>query len=149
MTADHGMAPQDVSLLANPARHVERIGMAAIVAEPMIWLRDLRVEVERASDARTARVVVLDNDALPSGERPPLEDADVLVEARATGEVRARRVAAGRTGPDGVFGFATPSQLASDAIAVRVRADGFNPRHLRLDGHNLALDPRKVLYGGS
>jgi hypothetical protein len=28
-----------------------------------------------------------------------------------------------------------------------VRAEGFNPRHMRLDGTNLALDLRRALYG--
>lgn len=148
VTADHGMSPQDVSLRANPARHVERIGMSAVVAEPMIWLRDLAVEVECASDGRTARVLVSENDALPTGERPPLEGAEVIVEAHAPETPgQPRRVATGVTGPGGVFGFATPSDLAPEALAVVVRADGRNPRRLRLDGRNLAIDLREALYG--
>jgi hypothetical protein len=31
---------------------------------------------------------------------------------------------------------------------MAVRAEGFNPRHMLLDGSNLALDLRAVLYGG-
>jgi arylsulfatase A-like enzyme len=156
LTADHGMAPQDVALRANPARHVERIGMAAVVAEPMIWLRDLALEVERAADGRTARVIVLDGDPLPSGEHPPVEGAEVVVLAH-DGEVHAadpggsagggHRLAHGRTGPGGVFGFATPSDVASGRMGVSVHAHGFNPRHLRLDGRSLAPDPRHRLYG--
>ncbi|MBI3452901.1 MAG: insulinase family protein, partial [Rhodospirillales bacterium] len=61
-TSDHGMAAQDVSLKANPARHPERIGMKTVIGEPMIYLRDLCVEVAPANDGRTARVSVLDND---------------------------------------------------------------------------------------
>ena len=30
---------------------------------------------------------------------------------------------------------------------MAVRADGFNPRHLLLDGKNLAVDLREALYG--
>ena len=134
-----------MSLRANPARHLERIGMQAVVAEPMIWLRDLAVEVERAADGRTARVLVAENDALPSGERPALEGAQIR--AAAHGEGAVMPIAGGHTGPGGVFGFATPSELESDAIVVSVNAKGFNPRQLRLDGSSLASDPREVLYG--
>jgi hypothetical protein len=147
VTADHGMAPQDTSLRANPTRHVERIGMAAKVAEPMIWLRDLAVAAERAADGRTARVLVRDADALPSGERPVLEGGEVLVEIHEGEAARARELARGRTGPGGVFGFATPSDVPSERIAVVVRAEGFNPRRLRLDGRRLAVDLRAALYG--
>lgn len=146
VSADHGMAPQDVSLRANPTWHVPRAGLEAVVAEPMIWLRDLAVTVERAPDGRTARVLVCDNDALPSGEKPPCEGAEVVVEGHREGEAPLV-LARGATGPDGVFGFATPSDLASEQIAVAVRAPGRNPRHVRLDGQRLALNLRKALYG--
>jgi len=146
VAADHGMAPQDTSLRANPARHVERIGMAARVAEPMIWLCDLAVSVERAADGRTARVLVRDADALPSGEQPPLEGAEVLVEIHEGQAGRARELARGRTGPGGVYGFATPSDVPSERIAVVVRAEGRNPRRLRLDGERLLPDLRAALY---
>ncbi len=145
LTADHGMAPQDVSLRANPARHVEQIGMEVVVAEPMIWLRDLAVELERAADGRTARVLVHENDALPTGERPPLEGAQVRVAVH--GQGAAAPIAGGATGPGGVFGFATPSEIGSDAIVVSITAVGFNPRHLRVDGSGLAIDLRDILYG--
>src|SRR5262249_48613482 len=78
-TSDHGRAAQDAALAANPVRHPERIGMQTITGEPMLWLRDLAVEVERASDGRTARVVVCDADADESGERPPVAGAEVIV----------------------------------------------------------------------
>lgn len=146
VSADHGMAPQDVSLRANPAWHVPRAGLEAVVAEPMIWLRDLAVRAERAPDGRSARVWVFDNDALPSGERPAVEGADVMVEGHREGEAP-RVLARGTTGPDGVFGFATPSDLASAQVGIVVRSTGRNTRHLRLDGKRLALDLRKALYG--
>jgi hypothetical protein len=112
----------------------------------MIWLRDLHVEVERAADGRTGRVVVCELDALPSGERPPVDGAGVLVEAHTEGEPP-RAIARGHTGPAGVFGFPTPPEVETSRIAVAVHAKGFNPRHLLLDGTNLALDLRKLLYG--
>jgi hypothetical protein len=147
VTSDHGMAPQDVALAANPARQVERIGMAATVAEPMIWLRDMAAVVERAADGRTARVIVLEGDALPSGERPPLEGAEVIAEIREGEAARARVLVRGRTGAAGVFGFSTPSEIASERIALSVRHEGFNPRRVRLDGKRLAVDLRAALYG--
>ncbi len=144
LTADHGMAPQDPEA-THPANPFEGRGFEGVVAEPLIWLRDLRVEVERSGDGRTGRVLVVDNDALPSGERPPVEGARVIVEAHEEGET-AREIAQGVTGPGGVLGFATPSDVASDRIAVSVRARGFNPRHLRLDGTRIAPDLRRLLY---
>jgi len=147
VTADHGMAPQDVTLAANPARQVERIGMAAKVAEPMIWLQDMAVRVERAADGRTARVIVTEGDALSSGERPALEGAEVIVEVHEGEAARARELIHGRTGAAGVFGFSTPSEIASERIALSVRHSDFNPRRLRLDGKRLAVDLRAALYG--
>jgi hypothetical protein len=146
VSADHGMAPQDVALRASPAQHVLRAGLEAVVAEPMIWLRDLAVAVERAPDGRSARVLVHENDALPSGERPALEGAEVVVEGHRAGEAP-RVLARGTSGAEGVFGFATPSDLDSQQIALVVRARGFNARHVRLDGRRLALDLREALYG--
>jgi hypothetical protein len=146
VTADHGMAPQDVSLRANPTGHVLDAGLSAVVAEPMIWLRDLAVAPERAPDGRTGRVVVCDNDADASGEKPPVAGAEVVLEAHREGAL-ARVIAQGKTGPDGIFGFATPSDVDSRQIGVRVSAKGFNARHLLLDGTRLALDLRAALYG--
>jgi phosphonoacetate hydrolase len=141
-TADHGMASQDVTLKANPARHPERIGMKTIIGEPMIWLRDLAVTVEPAPDGRTARVTVVDNDADRSGERPPVADVEVLVHAHPDATI-ARLV----TNTAGVAGFATPADVAPAQIVLSVRHPDYNPRHLRLDGTNLAIDLRAELYG--
>lgn len=141
-TADHGMAAQDVALGANPARHPERIGLKTVTGEPMIWLRDLAVAVEPAPDGRTARVIVCDNDADASGERPPVAGAAVRVVGHAD-HVVARAV----TDAAGVAGFATPADVAPHALAVAVHHPDYNPRHLRLDGTNLAIDLRRALYG--
>ena len=119
--------------------------MAAKVAEPMIWLRDMAVAVERAADGRTARVRVRDNDALPSGERPALLGAEVIVEIHEPEASRARETVRGATGPGGVFGFPTPSEIASERITVSVRHRDFNPRRVRLDGKRLAVDLRAAL----
>ena len=72
----------------------------------------------------------------------------MLVEAHAAGEAP-RVVARGSSGPGGVFGFATPSDVDSADLALSIRADGFNPRRVRLDGTSLALDLRRLLYGPS
>ena len=146
VTADHGMAPQAVELNANTPAHVLDAGLAAVVAEPMIWLIDMAVTVERKPDARTGRVAVAALDADTSGEQPPIEGAEVLVEGHVEGR-HPRLLAQGRTDANGLFGFATPSDIATDAIAVSVRADGFNPRHLLLDGTALAVDLVAGLYG--
>jgi hypothetical protein len=145
LTADHGMAPQDVALDANPAWQVVRAGMQAFVAEPLIWLKDVSIGIERASDHRTARVEVRELDPLPSGECPAVEGAGVVVCWRDGAAVH--ELARGHTGPGGLYGFATPSHVASDAIDVRVDPPGFNARHLGLDGSAQAPDLRHVLYG--
>jgi hypothetical protein len=121
-------------------------GLAAVVAEPMIWLRDLAVTAERAPDGRTARVIVCDNDADASGEQPPFAGAEVLIKAHREGAAP-RVIAEGKTSGDGIFGFATPSDLDSQQIAIAVRARGFNARRLLLNGTRLALDLRAALYG--
>lgn len=141
-TADHGMAAQNIALHANPARHPERIGLKAITGEPMIWLRDLDVAVECAPDGRTARVIVLDNDADTSGEKPPLAGAQVLVRSHSD-----RVIATCTTNEAGIAGFATPPDVTRHEIVVAVSHPDFNPRHLRLDGTNLTIDLRAELYG--
>jgi len=146
VTADHGMTPQAVELNANPSAHVLDAGLAAIVAEPLIWLLDAAVVVERKPDGRTGRVAVFELDVDTSGEQPPIEGAEVIVEAHAEGRT-ARLLAKGRTDANGLFGFATPSNVATADIAVSVRADGFNPRHVLLDGTTLAVDLVAGLYG--
>ncbi len=145
VSADHGMAPQDVSLHANPAAHVVEAGFEAVVAEPMIWLRDVAVTAERKPDNRTGRVAVVDNDADLSGEYPPIEGAEVTVVAHLPGR-SARELARGRTDSNGLFGFATPSDLSADQVAISIHTKGFNARHLRLDGEALGFDLRAHLY---
>lgn len=142
VTADHGMAPQDVALRANPAERVKDAGLAAVVAEPMIWLLDVAVTVERAADRRTARVTVAD-DPDPGGERPPVPGASVV----ATG-ADGTTLASGATNDAGAFGFATPSDLDDGEVVVTVSVPGRNPRRLRLDGREEdVVDLRAALYG--
>jgi len=142
VTSDHGMAAQKVELRANPARHPERMGIAAITNEPMIWLRDLDVEVQVAPDGRSARVTVCDNDADASGEKPPIAGAEVRVVGP-----HGALVAELRTNDAGVAGIAKPADVPAYDLAVAVHRDGYNPRHLRLSGESLALDLRRELYG--
>jgi hypothetical protein len=146
VSADHGMAPQDVALRANPAGHVSAAGLEAVVAEPMIWLRDVEVVVERASDGRTGRVVVGDHDRHDDDGPLPVEGAEVIVEVHADG-LPATTIARGATDANGRFGFATPSDIDSGRIAIAVHAAGRNPRHVLLDGTRLVLDLRAELYG--
>ncbi len=142
ITTDHGMAVQDVGLSANPARIPERMGMAAVTTEPLVYLRDLHVEVNVAPDGRTCQVTVLDNDADTSGEQPAVAEAEVLVSDHVDG-----KVALTRTDEGGVCGFAIPADMRPDELRMAVHAEGFNPRHMLLDGSNLALDLRTALYG--
>ncbi len=144
ITSDHGMAAQDVSLRANPARHPERIGIKAVTHEPMIWLRDLEVTVEAAADGRSARVVVCDNDADESGERPAVAGAEVLARDR-----RDALLARTTTNDAGVAAFSTPVDVPPTEIALSIRHPAYNPRHLHLDGHNIALDLRRLLYAAA
>jgi Type I phosphodiesterase / nucleotide pyrophosphatase len=145
VSADHGMAPQDVALNANAAAHVLDAGFEAVVAEPMIWLRDIEVTVERKPDHRTARLAVVRHDADAVGEHAPVEGAEVTVAAHLPGR-EPRELARGRTDANGLFGFATPSDFATEQIALTVHARGYNPRHLLADGTSLHLDLRAHLY---
>lgn len=142
ITTDHGMAQQDVSLKANPARIPQRDGMEAVTTEPLINLRDLDVQIVAQADGRTAQITVLDNDAGPSGEKAPVARAEVLVSDHRDG-----KVARALSDANGVAGISIPADLTPADLRVRVHADGFNARHMLLDGSNLALDLRRVLYG--
>ena len=142
ITTDHGMATQDVSLRANAARIPGRQGMAAITTEPFVYLRDVRLEVEVSHDGRTGSVTVRDNDADMAGEFPPVAGARVLVQDHRDG-----KVADLQTDANGVAGFALPADVRASELRVVVGAEGFNPRHLRMDGTDLAVDLREALYG--
>ena len=142
ITTDHGMAQQDISLMANPARIPQRDGMEAITTEPLVYLRDLHVEIVAQADGRTAQITVLDNDPAPSGELPPVAGAELLVSDHKDG-----KVARVLTDSNGVAGISIPADLRTSDLRIRVHAEGFNPRHMLLDGSNLALDLRRVLYG--
>ena len=139
VTTDHGMAYQDTALAANPVRHLERAGMRAVTAEPMVWLRDLRVELSRASDGRTARVQVSDADADPHGDHAPVAGVAIDVVDRPD-----RPLGSYVTDRSGSAALTTPPDVPSERIALALRHDHYNPRHLRLDGHSLAPDPRRL-----
>jgi hypothetical protein len=141
ITTDHGMAIQDITLNGNPARIPERAGMAAVTTEPLIYLRDLAVEVVVAHDGRTCQVTVLDNDADTTGEHPPVAGAEVLVSDPVDG-----KIAMTRTDQGGNCGFAIPADMRPQDLRMAIHAVGFNPRHILLDGSNLAIDLRDALY---
>ncbi len=141
ITTDHGMAIQDVELRANPARIPERDGMAAVTCEPLVYLRDLDVAIQVAHDGRTAQISVLDNDPDQTGQRPPVLGATILVTDHRDG-----KLATVRTDEGGSAGVSLPADLEPAELRVAIRAEGFNPRHMLMDGSNLALDLREVLY---
>ena len=120
----------------------ERAGIAAVTTEPLIYLRDLDVGIGVAHDGRTAQISVLDNDADTSGVKPPVAGAEILVTDHRDG-----KVATARTDAGGNAGIAIPADLMPAELAIAIHADGFNSRHMRLDGRNLALDLRQALYG--
>jgi len=141
VTSDHGMAAQRVELKANPALEPSRAGIQGVFAEPMIYLRDLRVEIERARDLRSLRVTVLDNDFLPDGDYPPLAGARVTLYGRGSAVI-----AETRTPESGRVAFATPADTADAELTVSVELKGFNSRKLRADGTSLTKDIRQILY---
>ncbi len=141
VTSDHGMAAQRVELKANPAREPERAGIQGVFAEPMIYLRDLRVELERARDLRSLRVTVLDNDCMPDGEHPPLTGARVTLQGRGDAVI-----AETRTPETGRVAFSTPADVSDAEMTVSVELKGFNSRKLKADGTSLAKDIRQILY---
>jgi hypothetical protein len=142
VTSDHGMASQRVELKANPAAEPARLGIKGVFAEPMIYLRDLRVETERARDLRSLRVTVLDNDHLPDGEHPPVTGARVTLYGRGDAVI-----AEAATPESGRVAFATPANLSDDEMTVRVEHPDFNRRALRGGGAAVSADIRKILYG--
>ncbi len=147
VTADHGMAPQDTGVATNPVSRVAEAGLEGVIAEPMVWLRDLAPITERAADRRTGRVRVLDNDALADGTRAPVADAVVTVSRRHPDGTETP-LARCRTDVDGFAGFGTPGDAPDDQIVVAVEAPGFNPRRITLGGADAdPFDLRAVLYG--
>ena len=148
ITADHGMAPQDVNLAANPGGHVKTAGLEAEVADSMIWLLDCQVETTRAADRRTARVEVRHGDALPSGEYPPLSGARVGVYAMGEpGQAASEQaLTTGVTDANGLFGFPTPADRPSEDIELVIEAPGCNARRIRLDGPSREVGLRDALF---
>jgi hypothetical protein len=143
ISADHGMAPQDVDLAADPAMAVVDAGLKAVVASPLIYLIDMEVLVEAARDGRTATVTVVENDANVRGEKPAVEGATVQVIGP-----DAEVLAEARTDAHGVAGLPLPVGVDPASLVLRVEHERFNTRHLRLDGTDVVEDVRARLYGG-
>jgi phosphonoacetate hydrolase len=147
LTSDHGMAAQRIELKANPSCEPQSAGLKGVFAEPMIYLRDLALELERTRDLRSLRVTVLENDHLPDGERPLLAGARVVV--RGLGD---RMLGEAVTGETGRVAFATPADLADREIVIQIEHPDFNWRTIRADGTPVraahASDLRQTLYPG-
>jgi phosphonoacetate hydrolase len=141
LTSDHGMAPQRVELKANPACEPASVGLKGVFAEPMIYLRDLIVECERARDLRSLRVTVFDNDHLPDGDHPPV--AGVKIHLHGRGD---RVLAEAVTTDEGRVAFATPADMRDDELTLRIAHPDFNSRTVRGDGAPIRPDIRKLLY---
>jgi phosphonoacetate hydrolase len=142
MTTDHGMAAVDASLRANQVQAVVDAGMKAQVPPPLVYLIDMAIDVTAHEDGRTAMIEVLANDADGSGERPPVEGAEVTVVGHG-GQVLARA----RTDVGGTCGVPLPPNVEPADLYVTVHHDDYNPRRLRLDGTPVMEDLRSLLYG--
>jgi len=142
ITADHGMAPINVELAADPAQAVIDAGLKAVVTEPLIYLLDMEVTVEAALDGRTATVTVLENDVDARGEKPAVAGAQIELVGHG-GAV----LAGGMTDAFGVAGLPLPVGVDPTDLVISVHHEKFNPRHLRLDGSNVVQDLRRSLYG--
>ena len=71
-----------------------------------------------------------------------MADADVRVIGQ-----RGTVLAEARTDTFGVAGLPLPVDADPARLVVSVHSDGFNPRHLRLDGSNVVEELRERLYG--
>ncbi len=144
VTSDHGMAAQRIELKANPACEPAEAGLKGVFAEPMIYLRDLAIECERARDMRSLRVIVCDNDHLPDGEHPPVAGAHVTVFGR-----DGRVIGEAMTPESGRAAFATPADLRDEELTVRIEHKDFNFRTVTGNGSPIRLDVKGLLYGKS
>lgn len=142
ITTDHGMAPVDAELKANQVRAVRDAGMRAIIPDPLVYLIDMAVDVQTHEDGRTALIEVLANDADTSGERPPVEGAEVTLSTH-----NAKVLARAKTDGGGTCGIPLPLDVSPEEMYVTVHHPEFNARHLRLDGTAMREDLRKLLYG--
>ena len=140
LTADHGMAPQDTTLEANPTGHAGHTGVAVTVAEPMVWLRDLEITTRRAADRRTGRVTVRRLDPVAEGDRSAIAGATITVSTADHGSLVVT------TDDHGRAGFPTPPDVESSSIGIEVSVPGYNARQLRLDGTNPVPGPATELY---
>jgi hypothetical protein len=142
ITTDHGMSPVDASLKANQVRAVTDAGMKAIIPDPLVYLIDMHVAITAHEDGRTAMIEVLANDADASGERPPVEGAEVVLSTR-----NAKVIARARTDAGGTCGLPLMPDADPEEMFISIHHDDFNPRRLRLDGTPLREDIRALLYG--
>ena len=147
ITTDHGMAPIDTGLAADQVQAVLDAGLKAVVpgaarlpaghgrdrSEPC----DGRPHGDRDGARRTTPT--------QHGEQPPVAGA------RVQGHRPRTRRGDGRDedGRFGVCGLPLPVGEDPEHLVVCVEHEGFNPRHLRLDGTNVVEDIRKRLYGSA
>jgi hypothetical protein len=136
------MAVQDVSQAADAPAILPKLGIAAVITSPLIYLLDMDIEVMRTPDGRNVRVTVRENDVDESGERPPLQAAEIIVSGP-----RGEKLGIATTDEEGLAGIPVSVEHSDSELVVTVHHDKFNPRHLRVDGENVVLDLRSLLYG--
>ncbi len=142
VTTDHGMAPTDASLKATQVRAVTDAGMKAAIPDPLVYLIDMAVTITAHEDGRTAMVEALANDPDESGERPPVAGAEVTLSGHG-----GKALARAKTDAGGTCGLPLPPNVDPADLYATVHHDGYNPRHLRLDGTPVREDLRALLYG--
>jgi phosphonoacetate hydrolase len=141
ITTDHGMAPVDAKRAADQMQAVPEAGLHAVCTAPLIYLLDLAVVIEPAADGRTVTVTTLANDANERAEKPPVPAANVQVIGQ-QGQV----IAQAQTDAHGLCGLPLPVGEDAEGLVIRIKHEGYNARHLRLDGTTVADDPRRRLY---
>ncbi|MCI0890528.1 MAG: alkaline phosphatase family protein [Chloroflexi bacterium] len=142
-TADHGMAPTKTELAANPVQLLPDEGLKAVVPSPLVYLIDMDIDIEHARDGRTATMTVLANDVDEKGERPCVAGAEITVTSQG------KTLSHATTDDYGVAGVPLLVDQASEEVIITITHEDYNPRHLRLDGTNIALNLRELLYGQS
>jgi hypothetical protein len=142
VTADHGMAATKTELAADQPALLPAEGMKAVATAPLVYLIDMAIDIEHARDGRTATITVLANDADTSGEQPFVSGAEIVLSGPG-GKALARAT----TDEGGVAGLPLPVEVPPHDLVLSVHHDDYNPRHLRIDGTNVTIDLREMLFG--
>jgi hypothetical protein len=121
--------------------------MRAIIPDPLVYLIDMAVTITAHQDGRTAMIEALANDADTSGERPPVEGAEVVLSTHNAPGRSTGVLARATTDAGGTCGLPLPLDVEPSEMFIIVQHDDYNVRRLRLDGTPVREDIRALLYG--